>query len=51
MTGRCPDPGKARYTSRGKAARAAKALMRAGIYQKARPYRCACGVWHLTSHL
>jgi hypothetical protein len=51
MTGRCPTPSKARYGTRGAAARAARALLRAGVWTKARPYRCECRAWHLTSHL
>ena len=51
MTGRCPCPHKARYKSRGLAARAAKALRQAGIFRKARPYKCPCGIWHLTQSL
>jgi hypothetical protein len=51
VTGRCPDPDKARYPSRGAAVRAGRALRRAGVFGKTRPYRCVCGRWHLTSHL
>ena len=45
------DPDKKRYASKGAAVAAALTLRRAGVFSKARAYRCTCGGWHLTRSL
>lgn len=50
MSGRCDQPGKRGFHTRGQAASAARLIKSAGG-PKMRPYRCACGRFHLTSKL
>ena len=51
MTGKCPTPTKAKYTSKVLAEGAARTIKKDPTRDD-RPmfaYRCGCGRWHLTS--
>jgi hypothetical protein len=44
----CPTPRKLCYQSRREALQATR-VMKSGLKGQLRPYRCACGNWHLSS--